>query len=264
MTAQPTIRTGRDGPFATLTLNRPEVRNAFNLQMIRELSDAIGKLDPDKQIRAVVLNAAGPHFSAGADLNWMKEGIGQSEEQLRSESLLLAELFRTIAASDVPYLAAIRGNVMGGGIGLVAASDLVVAEDTVRFAFTEGRLGLVPATIAPYVLRKAGLSRTTELMLTGRTFDAEEAREAGLVHLICKEGELNRAVSGLREKLTNSGPAALRGIKAMLRNLEGRFVTDAVKEYTSELIAGFRVSEEGQEGMNAFFEKRKPRWDETS
>ena len=257
------ILTEVDGALAILTLNRPGVHNAMDLDMIRQLTESMESLAEQTGIRIVVLRSEGKHFSAGADLKWMREGLALSKEQLESESLELARLFRIIYESDLMMLVALQGKVMGGANGLVAAADLVIAEKTSNFAFSEVKLGLVPATIAPYVLRKVSHSKTAELMLTGRTFDAEEARSAGLVHYTCEEGTLMETTGQIVRDLLSGGPEALKGIKRLLHNLVPGQITDEIQEHTANLLAHFRISAEGQEGINAFFEKRKPGWNET-
>jgi len=234
----------------------------MDIQMIRDLSECFSILDRDKDIRLIVISSTGDNFSAGADLNWMRNGMDQTAVQLDEESNELARLFRLIWEADPIVIASVRGKVMGGANGLLAASDMVVAETTASFAFPEVKLGLVPATIAPYILRKAGFSRTTELMLTGRMFSAREAREAGLAQRICDHGLLKENTDKLIEELLSNGPEAMKGVKQLLRRLEKDIPSDQIQAYTSKLIAGFRVSDEGQEGMKAFFEKRNPNWHE--
>jgi methylglutaconyl-CoA hydratase len=248
---------------ATVTLNRPEVRNAMHIGMIRELTDAIRNLEGRQEIRLVHLNASGPDFCSGADLHWMRDGMNQTEETLRSESLELAHLFRTIATTRLVVITSVRGRAMGGAIGLVAASDLVVAASDASFAFSEVRLGLIPATIAPYILRKLGFSRTKELMLSGRAFDAAMAMEYGLVHEFCPPSALEETTRHRWEQLLRNGPEAMSRIKSMLQQLSRYPEEEQLAEMTATMIAHQRISDEGQEGMKAFFEKRKPFWDET-
>jgi len=255
-----TISVNTDGAVATVTLNRPRVRNAINLEMIRELTAVFGKFGEFPLVRIVVIDSEGAHFSAGADLNWMREGLEQPEEQLLEESRELARLFLTIDHCPSVVVAAIKGRVMGGANGLMAAADIVVAEETAQFAFSEVKLGLIPATIAPFVTRKAGEARTSELMLTGRVFDAMEALQSGLVHRICREGELTGAVKELTDLLLENGPAAMTGIKGLLRTLRREMTEEKLVELTAGVIARCRTSVEGQEGIRAFFEKRKPNW----
>ena len=260
MASYTTIKLSFQNPVATITLHRPDVHNAINLEMIREIRRAIDSLEKDPDVRIILLRSSGAHFSAGADLNWMKQGMDQSEQQLKEESLELAGLFETIYACPMVTVAAVHGKAIGGAVGLVAASDIAIADDTALFAFAEVRLGLIPATIAPYIHRKIGSSRSRELMLTGRTFDAIEAYEAGLVHRLCKPDGLDRSLEELTGLLQAGGGEAMTGIKELMRYLEGHPDARNLPEKTAGLIAKFRTSEEGQEGMNAFLEKRRARW----
>lgn len=236
----------------------------MDLQMIREMTFSFTKLNREKDTRIIRLSSEGANFSAGADLNWMRAGMAQGKEQLLKESLELAGLFRTIRESSAVTIATVKGRIMGGAIGLLAAADLVLAERSSSLAFSEVKLGLIPATIAPHVLRKAGTSRTLEWMLTGRTIPASEALDGGLFHRLCEIGSLDHAADHLISDLLSNGPLALAGVKDLIANLEWRTDPAQVDQYGAELIAAFRVSREGQEGMNAFFEKRKPDWIETT
>jgi len=234
----------------------------MDLQMIRDLTESVVELNKEEDVRIIQFAAQGENFSAGADLNWMREGLDQTEDQLMKESQELARLFRCIRESAAITVASIQGRVMGGAIGLVAASDLVVAEHTTTLAFSEVKLGLVPATISPHVLRKAGPGRCSDWMLTGRSIPASEALEAGLFHRLCEAGSLAETTDQLIRTLLSNGPLALQGVKRMLDKLEHERDPDQVDAYNSQLIASFRISEEGQEGMKAFFEKRKADWNE--
>lgn len=253
----------REGPVACLTLNRPHVQNAMDLQMIRDLTESVVILNQEEGVRILVIASQGKHFSAGADLHWMHEGMNQEEEQLKNESLELSGLYRCIRESAAVTIASVQGRVMGGGIGLVAASDLVVAEHTATLTFSEVKLGLVPATISPHVLRKAGPGRCSDWMLTGRSIPASEALEAGLFHRLCETGSLAETTDQLIRTLLSNGPLALKGVKRMLDRLENETDPEQVDAFTSQLIAGFRISKEGQEGMKAFLEKRKADWNES-
>ncbi len=247
---------------ATIALNRPQVHNAMDIQTIREISRSIKELESEQKIRMLILEGSGPNFSAGADLDWMKKGMKQDRDQLKSESRELADLFSTIADSRLIVISGLHGKVMGGANGLVAASDIVVAEETTTFAFSEVKLGLVPATIAPFVLRKLGKSRTAELMLTGRTFTAQEAMTFGLVHYTCREGTLRNTMDEIVKELCANGPEALMAVKNLLHWLESEPPVEQLGEHTAGVIARHRISPEGQEGMKAFFEKRRPGWHE--
>ena len=257
-----TILIERAGAVATVILNRPGLRNAIDLQMIREITHSLKILHSENGIKIINLTSRGAYFCSGADLNWMKEGINQSEVQLKKESMELAGLFRAIWESHALTVASVKGHIPGGAIGLLAASDFVVAERSATFTFPEVKLGLVPATIAPYVLRKAGFSRTSDWMMTGRQINTTEAGEAGLIQRICEDGNLLESTEHLIQELLAHSFKATKGVKELLRRLESETDPDLVDQYTSQLIAGLRASSEGQEGMTAYFEKRKPRWDE--
>lgn len=255
-----TISLRMNGAVATVTLGRPEVRNAMNLAMIRELTTVFREIGEHPAVRIVLLKGEGPDFSAGADLNWMRDGLEQPSAQILEESRELARLFLNIYHCSPVVVTAVKGRVMGGANGLVAAADIAVAEETALFAFSEVRLGLVPATIAPYVFRKAGRGRTSELMLTGRSFGAPEALRMGLVQVICGEDTLEKELEELTARLLENGPGALQGVKELLRVLDKEVSEEKLVDLTAGVIARHRVSEEGQEGIRAFFEKRKPRW----
>jgi len=258
-----TILTSVKGPVATISLNRPDVHHAINMVMIRELIRAITGFGESESIRIILLNAPGPNFSAGADLDWMRRGLNQGEEHLKKESSEMAGLFRIIWENPKVVVTAVQGNVLGGAIGLVAASDLVIAEEGAQFSFSEVKLGLVPATIAPFVVRKTGKSLASAWMLTGRAFTTAEARDGGLVHFVCGEGMLEGETNRLLKDLLANGPEAMVEVKQMLRELSPDEDPGKIQKETSEIIARFRASKEGQEGMNAFFDKRKPGWHET-
>jgi methylglutaconyl-CoA hydratase len=247
-------------PLATIALNRPEVHNALHIDMIRELSSVWASLESDQRIKLVRLTSNGKHFCSGADLNWMREGMNQSGEQLMSESLELADLFRSLHSSRLITIVTVRGRAMGGAIGLVAASDIVLAEVSSVFAFSEVRLGLIPATIAPYTLKKMGYSRTLELMLSGRNFTASMALQYGLAHHVCEDGMLDEFTGNMAESLMLNGPEAMRSVKSLMHKLDRGLPPEDTRHLTAELIARHRISAEGQEGITAFFEKRDPNW----
>jgi methylglutaconyl-CoA hydratase len=257
-----TILSSSRGHLGEIILNRPHVHHAINIEMIREITGLLSEMESDPRIRMILFRAPGENFSSGADLKWMKEGMDQSRDALERESMELAGLFRLISQAAPVVIAAVQGKVMGGANGIVAASDIVIAEDTARFSFSEVKLGLVPATIAPFVVRKAGLSRSAEWMLTGRMIGAAEAHSGGLVHYLCPEGTLEKETGQLVESLLSNGPEAMKGIKQLFRELP--LWSDPLKTQaeTAKIIASYRISPEGQEGLNAFLEKRKPGWDD--
>lgn len=248
------------GAVGHIILNRPELHNALHIEMIRELTASVRQLDSLSHIRLIQISANGTNFSAGADLNWMKKGLSQSKEELTGESRELAMLFNTIYNCSKTTLTVVKGKVIGGANGIIAASDIVVATSEATFAFTEVKLGLVPATIAPYVVQKTGGTTAKEWMLTGRTISSAEANIRGLTNHIFAPEQSESEVAKLTEILLLNGPLAMTGIKEMFRN-RGLFSNpDTQIEGTAELIARFRTSYEGQEGISAFFEKRQPQW----
>ncbi len=262
MEQKETILTSVNGPVATIELKRPEVHHAMNLQMIRELSGAFSLFGKEPGIRIILLRSSGEHFCAGADLNWMRDGMNQPEEQLKQESMELAGLFLLMTEIPRIILTAVSGKVIGGANGLVAASDLVIAERSARFSFSEVKLGLIPGTIAPFVIRRVGKSRAAAWMITGRWFDAEEARWAGLVDDTCETGSLEAKSSKILEDLLACGPEAMAGIKQMVQQFDFGEESHKMVEKSAGILARFRISPEGQEGMTAFFEKRRPAWNE--
>ena len=247
------------GPIATVTMARPDVHNAFNEHLIAELLEAFRSLGGDESVRAVILVGEGKSFSAGADLDWMRRAAGFSEEENLRDAGAAAALWRAVAECPKPVVARVHGNAFGGGAGLVAASDIAIASEQAMFGFTEVRLGLVPATVAPHVVEKIGPGRALPLFLTGERFDARRALEIGLVHQVVEAGQLDVAVGAVVDALLLGGPEAQTACKQLLRHvaLAERAEVDG---YTAAMIAGARAGAEGREGVAAFLEKRKPRW----
>ena len=244
---------------ARISLNRPEVHNAFNAAMVREIAEAFEEAQGDESVRVVVLTGIGESFCAGADLNWMREIIRYSFEQNLKESMEVAELMHKIYSLSKPTIARINGAAIGGGNGLFSACDIAVASERARFGLSEVKIGLVPAAISPYVMRRIGESAARELFLTGERFDARRALEIGLVNKVVPHDKLEVKVDEIIRLLLSSGPEAIASCKELLHKVPA--MTDAeAKVYTAEMIARLRVSQEGQEGMAAFLEKRKPRW----
>jgi methylglutaconyl-CoA hydratase len=251
-----------EGPVATVTLRRPETHNALNATLIEEVARCFEELAEDASVRVVVLTGEGPSFCAGADVGYMRETAGFSYEENLEDARRLADMFLAVDDLPKPVVARVRGAAIGGGVGLVAAADVAVAEEGARFAFSEVRLGLAPATIAPFVVRKVGYSQARALFLTGERFDARRAREIGLVHEAVPEAELDAAVEGTVARLLQGGPAAQAAVKEALRQVEATEPMEALGIMT-QLIAELRVGEEGQEGLGAFLEKREPFWKDT-
>jgi methylglutaconyl-CoA hydratase len=248
-----------EGPVATVALARPEARNALNAALIAEITRCFGELADDDDVRVVVLTGEGPSFCAGADIGYMRDTADFSYEENLEDARRLAEMFRSVDELPKPVVAKVRGAAIGGGAGLVAAADIAVAEEGTRFAFSEVRLGIAPATVAPFVVRKIGFSQARALFLTGERFDAEEAREIGLVHEAVLERDLDAAVVNVVSQLLQGGPEAQAAIKALLHQVEATEPLEALGLMTG-LIAELRTGEEGQEGLGAFLEKRGPRW----
>ena len=244
---------------ATITMRRAEMHNAFNTQLIQDLQAAFSDLSTDERLHAVVLTGDGPSFSAGADINMMKASATFSQEQNLNDALRMADLFDLVNAFPCPVVARVNGTAMGGGVGLVSVCDIVIAAESARFAFSEAKLGIAPAVISPYVVRKVGETHARVLFVTGERFSAARAKEIGLVHIIAPLEELDAAVEKILRELLSSGPQAIRASKALALNV-GHMDHDTARQYTAKTIATLRVSDEGQEGLRSFLEKRKPRW----
>ena len=255
-------RSGPSGSVARVTLNRPDVHNAFNAELIGELRGLFRRLsdEPAESLRAVVLSGAGPSFCAGADVNWMRASLGLTREQNEQDAMVMAEMFDAIDSCAAPVIARVHGAALGGGMGLCAVSDLVIAESGAKFGFTETRLGILPSVIAPFVITKIGETHARALFPSGRRFDATRALRIGLVHEVV-EGEqaLDAAVDSALSDLLAAGPTAARAAKAIVREVRG-LPHQSTRWHTARRIAAQRTSPEGQEGLRAFLEKRAPGW----
>jgi methylglutaconyl-CoA hydratase len=249
-----------DGHVATLTLNRPEVRNAFNDEVIAELTAALRELGGSAEVRCIVLAANGPAFCAGADLNWMKRMAGYTREENVADAAALAEMLRTLFACPRPTIARIQGDVYAGGMGLAAACDIAVAVDTAHFCLSETRLGLIPATIGPYVVRAMGERAAQRYFLTAERFDAAEALRIGFVHEVVAASALDERVGVIAQALVGAGPEAVKASKRLVHDVGGREITPELIRATVETIADIRASAEGREGIQSFLHKRKPSW----
>ena len=256
------LSVGHGDAVATVFLARPNARNALNAGLIGELTRCMEELARDDGVRVVVLTGEGDFFCAGADVGYMRDTAEFSYEEAREDGRRLGGAFRRGEECSKPVVARVRGAAIGGGIGLVAASDVAVAEEGTVFAFSEVRLGISPATIAPFVLRKIGSSHTRALFLTGERFDAQRAQAMGLVHEVAAEGDLDAVVGEKVEGLLAGGPEALAATKALLRELRDAASGEAT-EIMARRIAELRTGEEGQEGLGAFLEKREPPWRES-
>ena len=254
-----TIRYEVKKNVALVTFNRPKVHNAFDDVMICELSEAFDHLAVQTEIRAVVLTGEGRSFCAGADLNWMRRVKDYSYEDNLKESLDLSDMLYKAYSCPKPTIARVNGAAIGGGTGLVAVCDIAVAARNAKFSFSEVKLGLIPACISPYVVKKCGEGKCREFFLTGERLSAEKALSAGLLNAVTELEILDALVDEYLAQLISSGPNAIATCKELLRRVP-QMSYDEVKRYTAEVIAQIRVSEEGQEGMAAFLEKRRPKW----
>lgn len=255
-----TLELQQHAQVATVSLNRPDVRNAFNDTTIIELTQVFRELGADDSVRAIVLAARGSAFCAGADLNWMKRMAGYTFDQNRTDAALLADMLRVIHLCPKPVLAQVQGDCYAGGIGLVAACDIALAAEGVHFCLSEVRLGLVPATISPYVIRAIGESAARRYFLSAERFDAAEAHRIGLVHELVAADQLDARTAALTKALVANSPNAVRQAKQLVREVSGMPLTEELIAQTVEGIAQIRASDEGREGVRAFLEKRKPNW----
>jgi methylglutaconyl-CoA hydratase len=253
------LRRTDEGPVATVTLARPDSHNALNADLIDELTRCFEELAEDQETRVVVLAGEGRSFCAGADIGYMRETAGLSYEENLEDARRLAMMFWTIDECPKPVVVKVQGAAMGGGAGLLAVADVVVADSEARFAFSEIRLGIAPATISPFVVRKIGVSQARSLFVTGERFGAERAREIGLVHRVVSKDGLDAAVGEKVGELLEGGPVAQATLKGLLRRLETTEPMEA-PGLTARVISELRTGEEGQEGLAAFLEKREPRW----
>ena len=246
--------------LATVTLNRPDLRNAFNEHSIAELALVFDELGRNELVRAIVLAANGPAFCAGADLNWMKKMAGYSHSENQEDAMRLADMLRTIYLCPKPTVAKVQGDCYAGGMGLVAACDIVVSADTACYCLSEVKLGLIPATISPYVIKAMGEQAARRYFLTAERFDAKEALRIGFAHEVVTADELDTTVAGIVKNLVNNSPNAVMEAKKLVREVVGAPVTDALLADTANRIAAIRASMEGREGVASFLEKRKPSW----
>jgi methylglutaconyl-CoA hydratase len=244
----------------TITLNRPEVRNAFNDEVIAELKAAFEQAAQADHVRCVVLAAEGPAFCAGADLNWMRRMADYTREDNLADAGQLAAMLQAIYTCPKPTIARVQGDVYAGGMGLVAACDMAVAVDSAQFCLSEVKLGLIPATIGPYVIRAMGARAAHRYFLTAERFGAAEAHRIGLVHEVVTADGLDAQVAEWAQALVNASPHAVRACKRLVQDVAEREINDALVRQTVEAIADIRASDEGREGVQAFLQKRKPNW----
>jgi methylglutaconyl-CoA hydratase len=255
-----TLQIAVAGKLATVTLNRPEVRNAFNEAAIAELALAFDELGRNEDVRVIVLAANGPAFCAGGDLNWMKSMAGYSDAENLADATKLADMLRTIYLCPKPVVAKIQGDCYAGGMGLVAACDVAVAVEEANFCLSEVKLGLIPATISPYVIKAMGENAARRYFLTAERFGAAEAHRIGFVHELVKAGDLDTSVAAIVKALMSNSPNAVQQAKVLVRDMAGKPIDNALVADTAERIADIRASREGREGVASFLEKRKPSW----
>jgi len=255
-----TLQISRDGAVARVFLNRPDVRNAFNDAVIAELAAAFSAFASDASLRAVVLGGHGKAFCAGADLSWMRAMADYTWEQNRADAQGLADMLHAIWSCPVPVIGRVHGDCYAGGVGLAAVCDILVAAEGVNFCLSEARLGLLPATIGPYVVKALGEQASRRYFTTAERFDAARAHALGFVHEVVPAEALDAKVDELVAALVANGPAAVRACKALVHDVAARPVDDALRAETARRIADIRASAEGKEGVQAFLNKRKPAW----
>lgn len=254
------IESEQRGPARWLWLNRPEVRNAFNEELIADIAQAFADVEASAETRVVVVAARGPAFCAGADLNWMRAMAEFSHADNHADALKVARMFHAVHSCSRPVIARVQGDAYGGGVGLAAACDIVIAADSVNFGLSEVRLGIVAATISPHLVRAMGARQAARYMLTAEKFPAGRARELGLVHEVTRPKDLDGEVERQARVLLSSSPAALAATKRLLADVVESPIDDVLLAATAKCIADARVSPEGREGIAAFLEKRAPAW----
>ncbi|HEY1428968.1 MAG TPA: enoyl-CoA hydratase-related protein [Candidatus Tumulicola sp.] len=254
--AASTLNVSFDDGIARVALARPDVRNAFNAEMISELAETFARLSAADDVRVVVLSGEGKSFCGGADVGWMRESLDLSFEENAIDAQRMSDMFRAIDNCPAPVIARVHGAALGGGSGLAAVCDVVVAADDALFGFTEVKLGMIPAVISPFVIAKIGPSNARALFLTGERFSAHRAREIGLAHHVVSNEELDPHVEKILSEMRSAGPYAVRAAKQLIRNVLDASYEDS-REITSHAIANQRISPEGQEGLRAFLERRK-------
>ncbi len=250
----------RNGAVVRLRLHRPELHNAFDADLIETLTAALIAVSKDSTVRVVVLEGAGPSFSAGADLHWMHSMITATREENRLDAIALARLMRLLDDLPHPTIARVQGAAFGGGVGLIACCDIAIGSADAKFGLTESKLGLLPAVISPYVIAAIGAREARRWFATAERFDAAEAQRIGLLHAVVPTDELDAAVKRQVDLLLNAGPLAASQAKTLVKRVAGETDRDRLDRENADLIARLRVSPEGQEGLAAFLEKRKARW----
>lgn len=255
-----TLDIRRDGAVARVFLNRPELRNAFNSTVIAELTTAFRQLGADDSLRAIVLGGHGKAFCAGGDLNWMRAMADYSWDQNRDDAQALADMFWTIHQCPLPVIGRIQGDCYAGAVGLAAVCDVLVASDAAHFCLSEARIGLLPGTIGPFVLKAMGEQAARRYFITAERFSAAEAHRIGFVHALTTPEALDSTVDAIVASLLANGPAAVKASKRLVQDMAGLTITDALRAETARRIADIRASDEGKEGISAFLAKREPAW----
>ncbi|HET9377207.1 MAG TPA: enoyl-CoA hydratase/isomerase family protein [Chthoniobacterales bacterium] len=255
-----TLELATTGPVATVALNRPEVFNAFNESAIEELANCFRVLGNRDELRVIVLAARGKCFSAGADLDWMRRMAELSYQANFDDAYRLATMLRTIYLCPKPVIARVQGDAFGGGVGLIAASDIAVAVESASFSLSEVKLGLIPATISPYVIRAIGARAARRYFVTAERFAAVEAHRIGLVHAVVTVDQLDSTIQSVIAAISQNGPLAVTKTKELIHDIDGRLFSEEVLRDTAERIAHIRASSEAREGVRAFLEKRSPAW----
>jgi methylglutaconyl-CoA hydratase len=248
------------GRVARVFLNRPEVRNAFNDSVITELAETVTRLGNDPGLRAIVLGGHGKAFCAGADLNWMKSMAGYGWEDNRADATRLAEMLWAVYACPLPVVGRLQGDCYAGGMGLAACCDVLIAAEGMHFCLSEARLGLLPATISPYVMRAMGEQAARRYFVTAERFSAAQAQTMGFVHEVVAADALDAKVDEITALLVANGPAAVKACKRLVQDFAGREITQDLRADTARRIADIRASDEGREGVQAFLNKREPAW----
>jgi methylglutaconyl-CoA hydratase len=256
----PVLEVKQVGYIAHVTLNRPDVRNAFNAELISALTHAFEELSANTYLRAIVLGAHGKAFCAGADLNWMRAMADYNWDENFADAQKLAQMLWVLDQCPIPVLGHVQGDCYAGGMGLVAVCDVVLASDNVTFCLSEAKLGLLPATISPYVVRAMGQQAARRYMVTAERFTASQALAMGLVHEVCPASDLDAQVQQMVQALVANGPLAARACKQLVRDVSGQPINQALRDETARRIADIRGSAEGKEGLASFLQKRPPGW----
>jgi len=244
--------------ICTLSLNRPKVHNAFDSDLIENLSIQLQFALDDDTIRVIVITGEGTSFSSGADINWMRSMVEFDHQHNSMDAMKLAQLLQKLYTAPKPTIAKVNGSAYGGALGIIACCDIAIAADDAAFAFTEVKLGIIPAVVSPYVVNAIGFRNTRRLFLTAEQFNATQAQQMGLIHKLAAPGTLDEALEHEIQLLLQAGPSAQMECKRLIQKLAG--LSDDIAQYTAELIAQIRISQEGQEGLAAFLDKRKPQW----